>query len=94
MAISQGQLTTSATAQELIGPRTDRKLLIIRNHDATNAVVVGGPAVTATGAAGGVQLKPGDPPLVISEGGSDSAGDAWYAVAAAGTPIVGVVEVY
>lgn len=92
--VAQAQLTTSASAQELIPPRSGRRLLVIRNHDATNAAVIGGPNVTATGAAGGIQLKPGDPPLIIAEGGSDAASDGWYAVAAAGTPIVGVVEVY
>ena len=94
MAIAQAQITTGAGAAELIGPRSGRRLLIIRNHDATNAAVIGGSNVTATGATGGVQLKPGDPPLVITDGGEDDASDAWYAVAALGTPIVGVVEVY
>jgi hypothetical protein len=90
MALRQTQITTGAAAMKLVGPDTRRRALLISNHDATNAVVLGGSTVTATGiGTGGAQLKAATT-FPIIEG--LMAQEEWWAVAAAGTPIVGVVE--
>lgn len=90
MALRQTQITTGASAMKLVGPDTRRRALLISNHDATNAVVLGGSGVAATGiGAGGAQLQKASV-LPIIEG--LMAQEEWWAIAAAGTPIVGVVE--
>ena len=94
MSLAQTQITVpTANAVKLCSLRSARRGLILRNHDATNFVVIGGPSVTLTGAAGGIELKPGDPPLVIAADSTvNMAGEEFWAIANTGAVIVGVVE--
>ena len=94
MSLAQTQVTVPiANAVKLCSARSVRRGLIFRNHDATNFVVIGGPNVTLTGAAGGVQLKPGDSPLVIAGDATvNLAGEEFWAIASTAPVIVGVVE--
>jgi pyruvoyl-dependent arginine decarboxylase (PvlArgDC) len=92
MALLQTQLTTNiTTAVKLAQARNGRRGLIIENHDTTNAVVLGGSSVAITGTAGGIQLKPGTI-LQLVDSNSTIQSEEWWAIAAVGTPIVGVVE--
>lgn len=91
MALLQSQITlTAGVPQKMCGPRTSRRGLIIKNHDAANPLELGGSTVTATGAAGGLQLKPNDV-LTLVDFNSTIQGEEWWAVSAAGG-IVSVVE--
>lgn len=94
MSLAQTQITVpTANAVKLCGARSGRRGLIFRNHDATNFVVIGGASVTLTGAAGGIQLKPADSPLVIAGDATvNIAGEEFWAIASTGAVIVGVVE--
>lgn len=92
MSILTTQITTGATAQKLCAGRSSRRGLIIKNHDATNAVLIGNSAVAATGVTnGGLQLAAGAT-LQLTDFNASIQQDEFWAVAAAGTPIVSVLE--
>jgi hypothetical protein len=92
MSLAQTQITVpTANNTPLCGPRSSRRGLVFKNHDATNFVVIGGPSVTLTGAAGGVALKPGDI-WVIADATGTLACEGFYAIASVGAVIVGVLE--
>jgi len=91
MALLQTQITlTAGVPQKMCGPRTSRRGLIIKNHDAANPLELGGATVTATGGTGGLQLKANDV-LTLVDFNSTIQGEEWWAVSAAGG-IVSVVE--
>lgn len=92
MALIQTQIMLNAvTASKLCAARTGRKSLIIKNHDAAIVVTIGSSSVTATGATGGVQLKANDQ-LTLADPLSTLPQEEFWAIAASGTPIVGVIE--
>ena len=93
MSLAQTQITVpTANNTKLCGPRTSRRGLVLKNHDATNFVVIGGPSVTLTGAAGGVQLKPGDMWVIAGDATATLASEEFWAIASTGAVVVGVLE--
>jgi hypothetical protein len=94
MALLQSQITlTAGVAQKMCQARTARRGLIIKNHDAANPLELGGSTVTATGAAGGYQLKSNDS-LVLTDNNATIQCEEWWAISAAGGVVSVVEQIY
>lgn len=87
MAIQTRQVATNATSAvplEIEGQVEAAVTVFVRNDDATNAVYIGGPGVTATT---GFKI-----PISSTVGPfSVGSGDDLYVISAAGTPTVHVI---
>ena len=82
LTISQNALST--TAEKIVSARNTRRKLTVKNHDASIAVYLG--TTDAVTSSTGLQLKTNE---VFEIDGHT--GELW-AIAASGTPSVGIVE--